>query len=189
MLVVLKKYQYVIMAGVIASLLGYMVVSSSRTTARYERMISTLTTQVAEMKTAQLEANTKQQEYIDKVYTDITTLNQTVNEKLKERNDEVDKWVNAVVLGVNDGMRQEVRGAIDSSRAKALEDSRTAANDIGRVLAGKFSDEVSRSLVEIIADAERTRIALEQCITWSNETKRIIEQQNINTGSSTTKKK
>ena len=143
----------------------------------YKADIVELKATIVEIKDKQLEANRRQDEYIQNVFISLNNVKDEVNTSLKEQKNEIEKWSTDFNNALSDSVQQSTERAIDSSRTQAAESARTALRDTADVLASKFSTEVSRNLVEIIADAERTRIALKQCIEWSDSVKSQIEDQ------------
>ena len=182
------KYRKIALFAIVAAAFLYLTYQLKAQKAEYLQQTALLKETISDMREANAEAFRQQQEYIATVYTQTSELNKSITQKLQEKNNEIDEWNNDAKTLIDDPdaiagviasrLRQELKGDIYNSTAKALNDSRTSIRDTSKLLTEKFSREVSANLFQLITDAEKSRVALGQCIAWADGVKGIVEQNN-----------
>jgi hypothetical protein len=180
-------YRKICLYVAIAAAFLYLTYQLKAQKADYLQQTALLKETISDMREANAEAFRQQQEYIATVYKQTSALNKSIIQNLQEKNSEIEDWNNdaktliddpdAIASVIASKLRQELKGDIYNSTAKALNDSRTSIRDTSRLLTEKFSREVSANLFQLITDAEKSRVALKQCIAWADGVKAIVEKE------------
>lgn len=175
MIGVIVKNKALIGYVLVAGLIGYLIVQNKLTEAKYEKALAGLNNTISSMQTAQLEAMKKQDEYIQEIYKSANERKEQLNEEIRRENKDIEDWANTIISYIDERLQSTVEQSVNRGTTKAISNSRDSLRNTAIVLNQKFSSQVSRDIIELVTDAERTRVALGKCIQWSDDLKLKIE--------------